>query len=204
MKQEFYTEILKGWPDLGLCANNWKINYMATARYPSWAQSHITKNVKKRVKSEEVLAEPDSDAKRIKISDSETVNNESSGSSSMDQDITDFKLDALDPGPLSPIRDTDHHRDHHAPSSPLSELDILDSMTIDTQAAVPIALKPTNDTMSASDECTDNTQPNSGQATTRRMTSSESESANTPRLTVPVIPALKNPLYHFVYTSKRR
>jgi hypothetical protein len=41
MKEEFYAEVNRSFPDMGLCANNWKAETVATLRYSSWAQMHL-------------------------------------------------------------------------------------------------------------------------------------------------------------------
>ncbi|KAG9309140.1 hypothetical protein JVU11DRAFT_10849 [Chiua virens] len=160
MKEEFCMEIVKNWPELGLCANNWKIHLMATARYPSWAQHCVKKDLPvKRVKSEpeevpsDLELEGPSDAKRIKTSDFEIAN--------------------------------EHH---YAPLSPLSDLDTPDSLIINP--TIPIALKPTNNTMSATNESSNNSQSTSGMS---------GLGLGSTQLPAPAMPVLKNPLYHSLY-----
>jgi hypothetical protein len=41
MKEEFYGQINRSFPDIGLCTNNWKAEMATILRYSSWVQTHL-------------------------------------------------------------------------------------------------------------------------------------------------------------------
>ncbi|KAG1725613.1 uncharacterized protein EDB91DRAFT_1254661 [Suillus paluster] len=41
LQELFQQEMVTKHPELGLCMDNWKINYIATEQYPSWASTHL-------------------------------------------------------------------------------------------------------------------------------------------------------------------
>ena len=70
VKKAFYSEVVATFPQLCLCANNWKAEAVVTSRYSSWAQMYLkdSKDPRKhQVKSEEGSSSVEPDAKHFKL-----------------------------------------------------------------------------------------------------------------------------------------
>ncbi|KAF9218996.1 hypothetical protein BS17DRAFT_790158 [Gyrodon lividus] len=78
VRDSFYQEVVREFPQMDLCDNFWKVDAVATARYSSWTQTHLKESNKRKVntKSEppEELGSPQPSIKKIKSdSDSSTI-----------------------------------------------------------------------------------------------------------------------------------
>ncbi|KAJ8588648.1 hypothetical protein M405DRAFT_882040 [Rhizopogon salebrosus TDB-379] len=73
IQETFRKEMYSKHPELALCADNWKIDFVATERYPSWASTHLKDRkmaVKSNViKSEESPQSSENDKNKLTLSD---------------------------------------------------------------------------------------------------------------------------------------
>ncbi|KIK77009.1 hypothetical protein PAXRUDRAFT_168112, partial [Paxillus rubicundulus Ve08.2h10] len=97
VRDSFNLEVVRGFPQMGLCDNFWKVDAVATARYSLWTQMHLKESNKRKVntKSEppEELGSPEPNTKKIKVNSDSSI---SPSTSPMDLDTS---------GPSSSLHD---------------------------------------------------------------------------------------------------